>query len=343
MQRVHSMRQNGAVMLMAVPLTLLFISLSALAIDIARILVAKNELQNAADASALAGAGALESYIQPQWQDAELAAASAIEQNRARGEFLQTVDVETGFWPLTGIGAMRPHDEGPSTPLPGENPAVRVQVMLKDGSNGGALNLLFAPMFESYLANLSVSAVAVISTPGFAAEGSLFPMVLNKCLFDQYWSNGAPIDPGMVLRIGSAYHYDSCAAGQWSSLDLFSQSAKVAKTLLGTGNTIELTLEDDVFIQSGTETSIYGVVQNLIEAKGGSWDVLIPVVDTPDLSQSGAVPIVAFAPFRLTAAVGGSEKYVEGSFIANYKAPGTSGGAGGGSFFGATTPAILAE
>lgn len=330
-------------MMMAAPLALVLVSLTALSVDIARILVVRNELQNAADAAALAGAGKLGSYISPDWDAARQAAALAITRNRARGILLETAVIEPGFWPIDGLGPLRPYNQGPGTPQLNENPATRVTVSLADGVNGGQLALLFAPIFQRYLASVTMSAVAVVATPGFASEGSLFPMVLNKCMFDQYWANGAPINPGQTIRIGSAYHYAHCSAGQWSSLDLFSQSAKVTKTLLSTGNTIELTLDDDVFIQSGTETSIYGVVQDLITAKGGSWDVLIPVVNKPDLSKSGATPIIAFAPFRLTASVGGSSKYVEGQFIANYKAPGTSGGAGGGAFFGATTPAILAD
>lgn len=336
-------RQIGGIMLIAAPLTFTLVALTALSVDVARVFVVRNELQNAADAAALSGAAKLTSYITPNWQSASTAALATVKRNKAANAVLQHGAIETGFWPIHGQGPLRPSNQGAATPQLGENPAVRVTVSLRSGQNGGPLRLFFAPIFNRYLQSLSASAVAVIATPGFASEGSLFPMVLNKCMFDQYWTNGAPVDANQVVRIGSAYHYPNCSAGQWSSLDLFSQSAKVTKTLLSTGNTVELTLDDEVFIQSGTETSIYKVVQDLIDAKGGSWDVLIPVVDKADLSKSGAVPIVAFAPFRLTAAVGGSSKYVEGRFITNFKAPGTSGGAGGGAFFGATTPAILAD
>jgi len=335
--------QRGGLIALAAPLALALVALTALSVDIARLFVARNQLQNAADAAALAGAGKLGSYIAPSWSAAQAAALTALQRNKAMGALLQQGTIESGFWPIGGEGPLRPHGQGPGTPQLGENPGVRVTISLANGVNGGPVNLLFAPVFQRYLASVSASAVAVVATPGFASEGSLFPMVLNKCMFDQYWVNGAPVNPNQVVRIGSAYHYPGCSAGQWSSLDLFSQSAKVTKTLLSTGNTVELTIDDEVFIQSGTETSIYGVVQGIIDAKGGSWEVLIPVVDKADLSKSGATPIVAFAPFRLTAAVGGSSKYVEGRFIANFKAPGTSGGAGGGAFFGATTPAILAD
>lgn len=169
-------------------------------------------------------------------------------------------------------------------------------------------------------------------------------MVLNLCVFEQFWENGVPIDPAQSVRIGSAYHYENCAAGQWTSLDLDSQSAYVAKSLLTTGNEGELVIGDSAFIQAGTENSIYKSVQQMIDLHGGQWDVLMPVVDSPDLTESGKKLIVAFAPFRLTAAVGGSDKYVEGFFIQDFKAQNTSGGGEANvGFFGATTPAILAD
>lgn len=340
----HIGRQRGIVAMMAAPLMIVMVGMTALAVDVGRIMVVRNELQNAADAAALAGAARLASYIEPDWDAAAAAAAVAISRSESEKTLLAEGAIETGFWPVTGEGPMRAHDSVPTVPMPGENPAVRVTVTRAAGSNGGPMGLVFAPILGIFTQDVSASAVAVVSTPGFASEGTLFPMVLNQCMFEQFWSNGAPLDPNQTVRIGSAYHYDNCAAGQWTSLDLFSQSARVAKELLVDGNNIELNLLDDTFIQAGTETSIYGAVQQMVDAHGGSLDVLMPVVDAEDLSHSGPLPIVAFAPFRITASVGGSGKYIEGTFIANYKAQGTSGGqSGGGAFFGATTPAILAE
>ncbi len=337
-------QQRGAVAIMAAPLMIMMVGITALAVDIGRIMVVRNELQNAADAAALAGAARFGSYIQPDWSAATAAAQVAITRSRSERTALTSGTIEAGFWPVTGAGPMRPYNSAPTVALPGENPAVRVTITRADGVNGGPMQLFFAPILGVFAQNVSASAVSVVSTPGFASEGTLFPMVLNKCMFDQFWANGAPLDSNQKIRIGSAYHYDNCSAGQWTSLDLFSQSARVAKSLLVDGNHAELNILDDTFIQSGTETSIYAAVQQLVDAHGGQLDVLMPVVDSADLSHSGPVPIVAFAPFRITAAVGGSGKYIEGSFIPNFKAQGTSGGqGGGGAFFGATTPAILAK
>ncbi len=336
--------QRGALMVMMVPLLIVMLGLAALVVDIGRIMIVRNELQNAADAAALAGAGKLQQYIQPNWTAAELAAHQAIPLNFSEQEALLEGQVELGFWPVNGVGGLRAYDVPPAAPQLGENPAVKVTIAREQGINHGPLQFIFAPLLGLRQSSLTASAVAVITTPGFASAGTLFPMVLNKCMFNQFWANGAPLNPTQNIRIGSSYHYDNCSAGQWTSLDLFSQSARVAKQLLVDGNNIDLNLLDETFIQSGTENSIYSAVQQMVTANGGYLEVLMPVVDSPDLSKSVPLPIVAFAPFRITASVGGSGKYIEGRFIENYKAAGTSGGqVNNGSFFGAITAAILVK
>jgi len=335
---------QGFLTIMAAPLMIVLVAMTALAVDIGRIMVARNALQNAADAAALAGAARLGSYVTPSWALAEASARAAIRNNQVFQQGLTAGEVLTGFWPVHGHGALRPHNSSPLYPLPGENPGVMVTIRLSAQGNGGPMTLFFAPIFGRFVQDVSATAVGVVTTPGFAAEGTLFPMVLNKCLFDANWENNAPKYPDMPIRIGSAYHNEGCAVGQWTSLNLFSQSARVAKDLVETGNTLEITVEDDTYIQSGTEASIYKVVQAQIDAtEEGYIDVLMPVVDKADLTVSGPTPIVAFAPFRILRSEGGNDKYIEGKFIPNFKAEGTSGGVGGGAFYGATTPAILAK
>lgn len=337
-------RQNGMMAIIAAPVALMMVGMTALAVDVGRVMVARNALQNAADAAALAGAARLGSFIAPNWTVATASAHAAIRNNAVFRQGLVAGDVTPGFWPSHGRGPLRAHTTSPLYPLPGENPGVMVTIRLSAQGNGGALPLFFAPIFGVYFKDVSATAVGIVTTPGFAAEGTLFPMVLNKCLFDTHWVNNAPRYPDAIIRIGSAYHYEGCSVGQWTSLNLFSQSVRVAKDLVETGNTIEITVKDDTYIQSGTEASIYKVVQAQIDATStGYIDVLMPVVDKADLSSNGPTPIVAFAPFRIMRSEGGDDKYIEGKFIPNFKAEGTSGGVGGGAFYGATTPAILAK
>ena len=59
---------------------LTLLGFAALAIDVGYLFVVRNELQNAADAAALAGAGKLITYISgaPDWDGAETGANNAI-------------------------------------------------------------------------------------------------------------------------------------------------------------------------------------------------------------------------------------------------------------------------
>lgn len=56
--RTGARRQRGAVGLIMPAMLIAIFSVGALAVDVARLIVVRNELQNAADAAALAGAAA---------------------------------------------------------------------------------------------------------------------------------------------------------------------------------------------------------------------------------------------------------------------------------------------
>ncbi|MEW6319222.1 MAG: pilus assembly protein TadG-related protein, partial [Pseudomonadota bacterium] len=58
-QQALSLRQRGAVGMIAPMLLVVFLSIGAIAVDVAHLYVVRNELQNAADAAALAGAAGL--------------------------------------------------------------------------------------------------------------------------------------------------------------------------------------------------------------------------------------------------------------------------------------------
>ncbi|WP_230753520.1 pilus assembly protein TadG-related protein, partial [Ralstonia solanacearum] len=53
--RLRPRRQRGAVGVLSPILLIIFLAIGAMAIDIAHLFVVRNELQNAADAAALAG------------------------------------------------------------------------------------------------------------------------------------------------------------------------------------------------------------------------------------------------------------------------------------------------
>ena len=93
-------KQKGAVAVL-VALTLpVLVGAAALAVDLAYLHVVRNELQNDADAAALAGARKLyaSGASALDWAAASSTASSAIALNRAAGHALAEGQVQTGYW-----------------------------------------------------------------------------------------------------------------------------------------------------------------------------------------------------------------------------------------------------
>jgi len=338
-------RQRGAVAVLVALFLVVLLGFAALAIDLGRAWVVRNELQNAADVAALAGAGALgPNYAVPNWTQAEAKATSAIGLNATEGTKLSTGQVQSGYWNVTGSPAglqLLP------VPAPGvyDKPAVKVTISRSAGQNGGPLALLLAPMIGITTLPISATAVAVISAPGYTAKGTLFPTAISQCLFSAYWNSatGQPLnDPTTGLpyefKIGTSYQYAGCSAGiwggQWTSFQLNVQDVPSIDNLIANGNPTPLSIGDTTWIQSGVKNSIYKSVPFPV-------DVLLPVVSS--LNTGSAVPIVGFAPFHIDGSQNGSNPYISGHFIAGYKAPSASGGGGAGTYYGAVTAASLAQ
>ncbi|KVT54102.1 pilus assembly protein TadG-related protein [Burkholderia ubonensis] len=352
--RASSAREKGVVAIQVALFLVVLLGFAALAVDVSRAFVVRNELQNAADAAALAGAGALNGTLtinssSTTWTTADAAATVAanavIARNSANGAALSTAQVQTGYWNVTGSPAGLQ-----STAIkPGQydRPAVMVSVSLSKGNNGGPMSLVFAPMLGVKTLPVSATAVAVISSPGTANTGSLFPMVITQCLLNDpnYWNTatGQPvIDPKtgkpIELQIGSSYHYDSCDSGQWTSFNLDANDVPTIDSLIQNGNPTPMNVGDNTWIEPGTKTSIYNHMTDYINLPA---QVLLPVVSV--ITTHATQPILGFVAFQIDQSVGGSGKYVQGHFLGGLKAQGTTGGSTPGPYYGAYTPASLAE
>jgi hypothetical protein len=352
---------------------------AAIAFDIGHLLLVRNELQNDADAAALAGANCLNKTTATSgadctstpsstlnWSMASTKASTSIGQNKSDSVSLSTGTVQTGYWDINGgttLKATTLSPVGPCTVTAGvmtsacDKPAVMVSISRASGSNGGSVGTLIATMFGGSAIPVAASAIAVISSPGSVLPGALIPQAINKCMFDLYWDsstnspklattatlNGVPqvIGQPWKIRIGSSYHYPACDSGQWTSFQINDNSASYVKGLINNGNPTPLNIGDGTYIQPGTKTSLYNELSSEYPTPPGA-DVSMPVVDYPaglDGVKS-TIPIVAFAGFHIDDIQGGSGKYIEGHFIKGK----TSGGSSGiGPYYGTYTPARLAK
>lgn len=331
-------RQRGAIAIYIALLLPVMLGFVALSVDIARTLVVRNQLQNAADAAALAGAGQLQwTNTSTTWANATSKATAAIGLNSADGQTLSTGTIAVGYWNITGS----PSGLQSTTITRGTNdmPAIKVTVSRVSGSNGGPLQTYFAGLIGTSTIGVSATAVATIAPPGTAKPGALFPLAITQCMYNNFWdtTTGKPkIDPstGQVyeFKIGSSYHYAGCDSGQWTTFDVNANDTPTVTDLINNGNATSLSIGDNTWIQTGTKTAIYGAVTV-------PSTVLLPVV--VDVNTNSAVPIVAFAAFRIDASVGGSGKYIQGHFTSDILATNVGPGPGGVPYYGAYVPPVL--
>jgi hypothetical protein len=344
--RTGSTRQPRGQALVTMALALVaLMGFGALAIDVGMMFLAKNELQNAADAAALAGAQ--EFYYngctdcpQSRWSFGEDSARANIAINKSMKATLSTGTITTGWWNITGTPAgMQSQTKTPW--VLGDAAAVRVVIRKAPGNNGGSVALLLARMFGGQSTQaVTASAVAVVSFPSTVMPNQTFPTAINNCMYDVFWdrtTNRPKIDPNTgnpyIFRIGSSYHYGTCDSGQWTTLLVDNNSAAYEKELVRTGNPTPLSIGDNIWIQPGTETSVYNVVPVPSVA-------LLPVVQDVSSSTHAYTSIMGFGPFHIIASVGGSDKYIEGYFDGDYEVPRATGG---GTFYGAYIPPSLVQ
>ena len=331
----RSCKQKGVVTLL-VALTLpVLVGAAALAVDLAYLHVVRNELQNDADAAALAGARALyqTTGTSLDWSGAALKAQSAIALNRAEGQPLSQGLVQTGYWDMrqmvSGLQGL------PLLPTSNDAPAVQVSVSRSDGQNQGPVQTFLAGIWGIAAKPVRATAVAGVTSPGIVSPGSVFPFAMSECMYQKYWNSttsptGPRIDPLTgkiyVFKVGSLYQYASCNSGEWSTLDFKASGADAIDSMIKTGNPVTLSVGDDIWVQSGVKNSLFTDVQKCSAAGDRSCEyVLMPV-----LSQvvSGSFSTIrGFACLHILRAVGGSQKYIEIEMSTQCKSP-YSGGVG---------------
>ena len=344
-KRVSRFQKGAVSVLVALTLPVLM-GVGALAVDLAYLHVVRNELQNDADAAALAGARKL--YVSGaaalDWSGAATTASNAIALNSAAGHTLADGQVLTGYWDTTqaatGLQGL------PMTPGPNDAPAVQVSLGKREGQNQGPVRTFLASIWGVYAKPVRVTAVAGVSSPGTIQPGGLFPFAISKCMYDTFWDMSAQpagprVDPktGKVpeFKIGSLYHYGNCESGQWTSLDTRDSGANAIEKLIEEGNPISMSVGDAAWILTGVKTSLFTDVKKCSAAGNRQCEfVVVPALDKVVSGSSSA--IVGFACLQVLDAVGGNQKYILAK-MSNQCPPPLSGGVGPN--FGVISPPSL--
>jgi len=154
--------QRGAVTIMFAIFLVVLLGLAALALDLGRMNLTKVQLQNAADAAALAGASSLTdpgAGTDPfNWSAAEESGLAFAQKNFANGSLIpaNNVQIQTGYWNLPSSS----FSPGAGTPGSGDVAAVRATIRIEN------LHLFFASFLGINERDLQASAVAILRETG---------------------------------------------------------------------------------------------------------------------------------------------------------------------------------
>nr|WP_242665952.1 TadG family pilus assembly protein [Paraburkholderia ginsengiterrae] len=297
--------------------------IGAFAIDLPRVFTVGGELQNGADAAALAGAGALSqgSASGPNWAGAASSATAAIALNTSDGTKLSSGTVSAGYWDVAASSPTLIAPGNVTLPAPAGHllePAVQVTISRNATSNGGLVHLLLGTLLGMPTTPETATAVAVIAPPSSVPAGGLFPMVMDQCVYNQYWDltkNAPKVDATGTPKeftIGNGPQYGAtCEAGQWTSFLVVANDTPTVVNLIDNGNPTPLSIGDNIYIEPGVKAAVYKSIPQ-------GTTVVMPV--STQILNKTYVPIIAFAAFHIDTADQGG-KTITGHFVAGYTIP----------------------
>jgi len=304
-------RQRGAVILLLALLLPLLIGVSAYAIDVAYFFLVRNQLQNDADAAALAGARHLYDSVTstPSWSVAEQKALAVVAYNRAANASLQDATVRTGYWNLSDASPVL--KTGLVPPAAYDAPAVEVRVTRALGANGGPVRTFFMNYFGISSQTLQVSAVAGMASPGATR---IFPFAVANALFQTYWNaTVSPVGPKIDPNTGKPYVFQlTGATGGWVDLSSTSNSAGLVSDWIRATDPVFTSVGQGVWPQPGAKASNYKDVAACSAAAKNPVSRICEYVYVPILSDVQAktsTPVLSFACMHILDAAQG-QKYI---------------------------------
>lgn len=299
--RMNPIGERGAVAVFTAAILTLLMMFTALAVDIGHLYGVKNELQNAADAGALAGAHKLFDDA-----DGNLTVAAAIAEasritplNGTGNQQVTNFTAETGHWSFaTKTFTPSPNttqvawEERPASELdvdPAFINAVRVTTRRPDTPS------FFAHIFGINNFFLSNNAVAYI---GFA--GTLFPSELDEpiAICKESITNGGAYTCNMGRMLNSGGNAATSNTGAWTN---FTQPCSTASgndmnnMVCSVGNPTEVQFGQGIGATGGVQDS---TLNKLVDcwtkatSRTQPWSMTLPVVECPGNNVSNCAKLV---------------------------------------------------
>lgn len=302
--------ERGAVAAMTAFFLLVLVACMAAAFDVGHALVARNELQNAADAAALAGTRELAVIYQgmtPAEQQAyELTATdkativavvqTTAEANHAAGVSIEVLegDVAVGTWD-SATRVFTPTDDQPT--------AVQVLTRRSEEANG-PISTFFAGVMG--ITSFSVNTVA---TANLGALNSVAPADMDApfSISEYYFNSG--FGCGDTIQFSPSNGTPQSCAG-WTTYDQSPFNANTLKNMVNqmaqgnnptpgaTGGETQI-VTGNGNLGNPAWTAMKNLLQYNINTKG-AWNALVPVYQGNDCQPSGLKTIIGFATVKIT-------------------------------------------
>jgi Flp pilus assembly protein TadG len=299
----------------AIALTLLLIT-AGLVIDLGHLYAVRQELKNAADAGALAGARSLFVLTNPDDPQpalvhcdlAHAAAVATVKLNQSDGQSLNipSEDVKVGMWEYTG-GTWQFRVAACSNDIN----AVQVTTRRTAAVNG-PVNLIFAKFLGKDSTELTAQTTAMLGWLTGLPPGYGFPLALGK--------DYVPKNVGQEIPV--TFSPDWGDAGGWHCFKSESADANELKGYVNdTIQPVGINTGENINCLNGVaDAVIQAMIQQLKshQQSGEAWIVYLPVIDATKINQWREV--LGFCAFRVEN-VDKATKAVTGKALGMYLAP----------------------
>ena len=327
---------RGAAAVMTAVFLVVLLAMGAAAIDIGHALVARNELQNVADAAALAGdraLGIIYEGMTPAAQQTYTLTGGDQAAVVAAVQATATANYAAGVWITInpadiGIGTWNPWTRT-FTPTAAQPKAVRV-LARRDPTTNGAISTILANVVG--LSSVSVGAVATadMSAVGSTGPGQLnVPFGISSYYFTQF---GCGDSIKFYPNDGTP---QACAA--WHTFESSPANANTLRNIidgLRTGSYTSPATQpgDDLNFINGNVASAFPNLINLFNAQRNNygtpeWEVFVPVYDSPSCTPpNGPLPIVGYAEAKVLNVQGAPNFLITATIMCNIFQGNTTGG-----------------
>ena len=344
--------ERGAAVIYVAVVLFLLLGMAALAVDVGYNRVVRNQLQNAADAAALAACnrfydrtGPIDlddpTAVCPDWSAATIEAGNAIPINRADNNALQTGTTWVGWWDIVRSlnpdqWATAPSSPTCTPPTSHYGPAVRVTILKASGQNSGAMPTFFGKILGVSTIDVDASATAVAASPGQTRPEAIMPYAVSENSAGLWESFGEDefLATGKVITLGDPYHCNTSGCysggtedtgGQFTSFLEDLNDVTSMRAIVGDGNPALLTVGQEIWLQPGVERTLYdSPTQTSLASEFTGKTVALPVVTGEILAGVHSyVELVGYIGFHVVCVgkdcaplygTGNNEKIVMGYF-----------------------------